>query len=153
MVLTWNKGASQWVWLAWRQCRHEAGGWRGVATVFDLRWALCQMQDRRAVSVSPAKWRGSRSLRSIVRGATSSFLSLKGHSGLSSITGRGALGPGFSKELGLLSALAYPKMQGAASLGEGTAALHGQALAPAPSQTHCLGPAVPFLDFLQLTGP
>lgn len=60
LLLKQNKAASLRlaVWVQSAGMRRAAGG---VAPVLDIHRALCQMQDRRAVSFSPAKWRGSRS--------------------------------------------------------------------------------------------
>lgn len=69
---------------------------------------------QRSSVCQPSRIEGSRSFAEFRRGAVSSFLSLKGLSGLFSLTEGRDLGPGFFEELGLLSTLTYPKMQGAA---------------------------------------
>lgn len=108
------------------QCRRGAGS-REQLLSLTLRWDLCQRQDGRAVSVSPARWTGSRSFAEIMRGARSSFLSLKGFARPSCRMGRESLGTWLLYRTSSLSAVTLPRIEGAVSLGKGTAEQHGQA--------------------------
>ena len=70
----------------------------------------------------------------------SSFLSLKGLSGLSSIRGRESPGAWLLERTGLAFSIDLPQMQDAASLGQGTAEPTGRPqLHPLP-RTQFLGP-------------
>lgn len=91
------------------QCRHGVGS-REWPLSLTLRWDLCQMQDGRAVSVSPAKWTGSRSFAEIMRGARSSFLSLKGFSRPSCRMRRESLGAWLFYRTSLLLAVTLPRI-------------------------------------------
>ena len=67
------------------ECQHVEGGGEWLLSL--VQWGLCQDQDRRAVSVRPAEWRGSRSFAERHERGTEFFLSPKGLSGLSFLTG------------------------------------------------------------------
>lgn len=70
LLLTWNEAASKGFALC--------GGGVQARGVLHVRWGPCHRQDRRAVSVGPTEWGGSRSFAGRCRGAVSSFLSLQG---------------------------------------------------------------------------
>ena len=90
------------------------GGQRGVAITLESPGASARCRtEEQCLSAQPHR-EAPEALLSTMRGAMSSFLSLKGLSGLFSLTEGRDLGPGFFKELGLLSTLTYPQMQGAA---------------------------------------
>lgn len=87
----WKKIA-WWVFGLWSQsagCREQGDGVEIGCAPFSPPPVPCGYlpdEDRKAVSVGPATWRGSRSFSCVrvVRGTMSSFLSLKGLSGLPS---------------------------------------------------------------------
>lgn len=89
-----EQGCMVGVWSVEPECRLGGGGnddgvKRDCSPLPHAPCGYLPDEDRKAVSVGPATWRGSKSFScvSVVRGTMSSFLSLKGLSGLPSTMG------------------------------------------------------------------